>query len=328
MTLNSLYNSFSTLRDSWSRKNYHSKFGGTWLDLPNAHQKVDTKLKRKKLSPLLAEALHHFIDHGYVIFPRAVDSKLIDKYLLELDELARTKNQLKASIIDTGPAGEQIVPLTEEIRAQPSIKILDSYIYAHTARQLIFSESIRSFLRAVFEEDILAFQALHFETGSGQVMHQDTAYVVLDDPMKLCASWIALEDISPGTGELRYYRGSHRLPDWIYSDKYKHFNHERDGHDAHLNYLGWLDSESSKRGFDLQYFLPKKGDVLIWAADLVHGGTPIQIDTKTRRSLVTHYCNFHNTPNYFHYKPKAERNKYRHKRGTYFSTMHYNSPLL
>lgn len=40
---------------------------------------------------------------------------------------------------------------------------------------------------------------LHFEVGSTQAIHRDTAYVVVkDEPLKLVASWIALADVTPG----------------------------------------------------------------------------------------------------------------------------------
>jgi len=36
-------------------------------------------------------------------------------------------------------------------------------------------------------------------------------------------------------------------------------------------------------------FLPKKGDFLIWHANLLHGGAPITKQGKTRKSMVCHY---------------------------------------
>jgi ectoine hydroxylase len=36
-------------------------------------------------------------------------------------------------------------------------------------------------------------------------------------------------------------------------------------------------------------FLPRKGDVLIWHANLLHGGRAIAAPGATRRSLVAHY---------------------------------------
>ena len=43
-------------------------------------------------------------------------------------------------------------------------------------------------------------------------------------------------------------------------------------------------------GLSIQRFQAKKGDVLIWAAGLMHGGSLVEQPARTRKSLVTHYC--------------------------------------
>ncbi len=42
---------------------------------------------------------------------------------------------------------------------------------------------------------------------------------------------------------------------------------------------------------DLQkeVFLAKKGDILIWHANLIHGGLPVVNPALTRKSMVIHY---------------------------------------
>jgi hypothetical protein len=44
-----------------------------------------------------------------------------------------------------------------------------------------------------------------------------------------------------------------------------------------------------ERGLKTEKFMAKKGDVLIWHADLMHGGAPIQDAGRTRKSLVAHF---------------------------------------
>jgi ectoine hydroxylase-related dioxygenase (phytanoyl-CoA dioxygenase family) len=50
-------------------------------------------------------------------------------------------------------------------------------------------------------------------------------------------------------------------------------------------------------GLTKQVFAAKKGDVLIWHSDLIHGGHPVSQDI-TRKSVVTHYCPKHVAPLY------------------------------
>ena len=189
-----------------------------------------------------------------------------------------------------------VVALRPEHREQP-FKLLDLYVSSDAARNISCAPAIAHFLQLLFETRVLAFQSLTFEKGTEQRLHQDTAYVVVSEPLKLAASWVALEDISPGTGELEYFVGSHRLPDRPLSEVYKHFNPERDGNQSHEDFLDWLERESRARGLARTRFQPKKGDALIRAADLVHGGSKIEVPGRSRRSHVTHYCPVGVTPN-------------------------------
>ena len=51
----------------------------------------------------------------------------------------------------------------------------------------------------------------------------------------------------------------------------------------------WLISEIERGRHPRKVFLPRRGDVLIWHAALVHEGSPITDQSRTRKSLVTHY---------------------------------------
>ena len=50
----------------------------------------------------------------------------------------------------------------------------------------------------------------------------------------------------------------------------------------------WVDIVK-ENGFKKEKFLAKKGDLLLWHANLLHGGDSIKNDNLTRWSQVTHY---------------------------------------
>jgi phytanoyl-CoA hydroxylase len=64
----------------------------------------------------------------------------------------------------------------------------------------------------------------------------------------------------------------------------------RDGLPPHAAHLNYLHEEAARRNLPLAKFSAKKGDVLLWHAELPHGGGEINKPGRTRRSLVTHYC--------------------------------------
>lgn len=101
--------------------------------------------------------------------------------------------------------------------------------------------------------------------------------------------WIPLEDIVPGSGELLYYPGSHRLPyvfnkDLNYKPSYWKIN--RHHHFAYEAKVQQLIEEHQLRP---EHYLPRRGDMLIWHANLLHGGSPRKDESQTRKSLVMHY---------------------------------------
>ena len=319
------------LRETFLKPNapqsFRSKFGGCWTDRADAERAMEAHLGREKMEKW-GSKLSSFIHDGYVIFEGAVDHQHIDAYRRALSDATNGGTQLLASIPATGPQDKSVVPLAEADINAPLTKVLDTYSVLPEAHSIIFNPTIRDFLKLVFEDDVLAFQGLHFERGSTQAIHQDTAYVVVDEPLRFCASWVALEDVKQGAGELIYYRGSHCLPDWIYSGRFKHYNHERDKHDEHLQHLAALHERSKTAGYELQSFLAKKGDVLIWSADLAHGGSQITDPSATRRSLVTHYTGARNVPHYFQYVPKERQVRHSAGDGCYYSSFYYSNPTL
>ncbi|WP_138921565.1 phytanoyl-CoA dioxygenase family protein, partial [Novosphingobium pentaromativorans] len=126
--------------------------------------------------------------------------------------------------------------------------------------------------------------------------HKDTAYVKVDcNPMSMMATWVALEDVSEGTGELEYFVGSHRSPDYVFGSLSKWIEAAPCEHN---DFLAALHANAETYGYARSRFLPKAGDVLIWHADLAHGGSAVTKPGLTRRSLVTHYTAARHAPYY------------------------------
>ena len=44
-----------------------------------------------------------------------------------------------------------------------------------------------------------------------------------------------------------------------------------------------------EKGYRQEHFLARRGDVLIWHANLLHGGAPVKNKALSRWSQVTHY---------------------------------------
>lgn len=103
----------------------------------------------------------------------------------------------------------------------------------------------------------------------------------------MCGVWISLEDVQPNSGELEVYKGSHRRPRVYMHDmgcakvkgEWSEFG----------NKVVFVWRRIIQAGnFERVVYRPRKGTVLIWHENLMHGGS-IRIDKSlSRRSIVTH----------------------------------------
>ena len=126
--------------------------------------------------------------------------------------------------------------------------------------------------------------SLNFIWGSQQPDHFDTWYMPPPVANKMVVSSICLEDVDPIAGPLVYYPGSHKIPPYV-------FSHGRiDAIEAEMPACrAYLEEKLKEYHPERKLFLGKAGDVFIWHAQLLHGGTGIKDLGHTRRTLVTHY---------------------------------------
>lgn len=305
-------NMFDTLESANACEKYNTKsrsvHGGLWTDLDNAKEILNRKVSNNSISDQEAQLLDYFIDNGYVILNQLVPNKVIDDFLEEQEKIKH--GEIGGHFVEYIDNGQHFhgKPYTPDLIGK-RFKLIDIYAQSENARKLNLAPSIVRFLDLLFEMPPLAFQSLSFYTGSGQSIHQDTTYVRVNSPMELVATWIALEDIKPNTGELEFYPGSQAFPDfqfsgnpgkntWYQPGESKWF--DRKNFEEHARYIKWLNEQATLKGLKKQKFHAKKGDVLFWTNDFAHGGSASDKPDQSRLSLVTHYCPVNRNPYYFY----------------------------
>ncbi len=269
-----------------SRRAFHSRFGGLWIDRTDVLDQLRVRVLKGALKEEMAVQIFRFLLYGYTVIERAVAEDIADRINEDVEEVWRREDPRLRIETHEPDRKLKIIPVKAEYRLGIT-KLLDLYGISQAARLGIMSPRIVEFLTMVFDAKPWAFQSLHFTRGSQQSLHKDTAYVKVVPPINFAASWIALEDVKAGTGELEYLVGSHRVPDFQFRKTRKWILDADDEHSAFLQSL--LDDET-RFGLPRKSFIAKKGDVLIWHSDLAHGGTAIWHPNESRKSLVTHYC--------------------------------------
>jgi phytanoyl-CoA hydroxylase len=267
-----------------------------WPLEPDGLERIARERAAGRISADEERDLVHYVEKGFVLWERLIPEKDVDALVADVRSIARHPGHFLSTDHRRG-FGFRFTD--ESFDAYESV--FDTYVNFESARRLAFHPRVLRFLELLFEAPPIAMQQLLFQRSNQHPLHQDTAYVRVQQPLHLSATWIALEDVVEGRGELVYLEGSHRIPHQIFSDGVKWFNLERDDAAAAIRYV---EDESAKLRCPKKSFLAKKGDVFLWAADLVHGSAPrTRPDHETRLSCVTHYVPKTAQPLWFMFSP-------------------------
>lgn len=257
-----------------------------------------------------------FRREGAVILPSIISPDIADSIKQEM-ELADENTPYVGFI-----KGKTVAPSRENQRHH-RFRFKDMYINFANARTAVLAPTLIDVLHNILEEPVLAFQSLGFTRGSGLRLHRDANFIGVNKPETVIGTWLALEDIEAGSGELAYYPNSHRFPAYHLSEGSVH-RVRAEGKLSYNNddYVEYLREQIAENHLEEKRFLAKKGDCLVWHNDIVHTGTPITRPELTRYSLATHFCAASARPNYFNFFKKAS--VVRHNDKASFCSTHYN----
>jgi hypothetical protein len=179
--------------------------------------------------------------------------------------------------------------LKERINSTASSRIQDAWTFSESVKHIAVNRTVIDTLSLVYGRPAFPFQTLDFMAGSEQHYHTDSVHFSSMPERFMCGVWVALEDIDATNGPLVYYPGSHRWP--IFTNEHVGVPAARatspyEHYDKFIELWKAL-VESSEIAPDR--FFAKKGQALIWAANLLHGGDVHYDKSRTRWSQVTHY---------------------------------------
>ena len=168
-------------------------------------------------------------------------------------------------------------------------KIMFAHKQAESIKDLAQNGPLKQVMQMLLSQEIALFQSINFLEGSEQKTHSDSIHMSTYPKGNLIAAWVALEDIDINQGPLHYYSGSHQFPYFMNED----FKHGGKGmllgkrpYDFYEDSIAEL---VKSKNLKKEVFLAKKGDVLIWHANLLHGGEEHLDKNLSRKSMVFHY---------------------------------------
>lgn len=255
------------------KKSYFSSISSKdFSHLPSNKREVDyEKLVKtsfyKNLTEENKQSVLKYSENGYLIIKGFLKDYIADKINEEIEQLQKDK------ILKFRYGG----------------KLMFAIHHSEIIRNLGNDENLLEFLSIIMDGQAKLFQSINFINGSQQKTHSDSIHMTTYPLGGLLGVWIALEDVDENNGALHYIPRSQNLPYFLNSDYDNEGNYFKIGKKSYSAYEDFLEKKVNDLGLKKEIFCAKKGDLLIWHANILHGGEPHLDKTRTRKSLVYHY---------------------------------------
>lgn len=249
-----------------------------WLDQPDAIERIEAKLRAGAISEDQAAQCRHWANDGYVIIPRLFGDDIVDAVWSGYQH-AVDSGRIK---LEPEPAGDG--------DPYPG-RFLNPHKKSGEFCRILKHAGLLDWIRLLTEREPKTLQTIASHKGSQQGVHSDSIHMTTYPLGYLTAAWIAMEDIHPDSGPLVYYPGSHRFP-YVFSKDVgiSEADFRRDGYRPyHERYEPYIQQTIAQNRAEPKYFHARKGDVLIWHANLLHGGSVRRDLGKSRKAVVVHF---------------------------------------
>lgn len=168
------------------------------------------------------------------------------------------------------------------------VRIQDAWCDNEDVKKLAVNSKILELLKILYQREPIPFQTLNFCKGTEQATHSDTIHFHTFPARFMCGVWVALEDIDADNGPLHYYPGSHKLPIFDLHD-IGLSGSSQTNYEYYPIYEKFIQSTVENLQLKKVDVNLRKGQAVIWSANLLHGGSPILDRNRSRHSQVTHY---------------------------------------
>lgn len=238
-----------------------------WLDTPEGVAKLAADPRLQRFDAATREAILAWPGNGYLILRGLFKADEVAAINAEVERLIRDK------VVDFNFTGR---------------KIMFAFHHSEILRKYVHDRRILDVMDFLLGKRMKVFQSINFLTGSEQHAHSDSIHMTTYPLGYMTAAWIALEQMTPDNGPLIYHPGSHKLP-YLLNGNYDHGgNRFVIGDEAYARYEQAVDKSIRDGQFERKELLAGPGDVLIWHANLLHGGKKMITPNASRKSMVIH----------------------------------------
>lgn len=213
---------------------------------------------------------------GYAVIDLPHLHKKIDIINKKIDK------QIKRRKIKTNP---------KAFHYNTSPRIVESWRYIKEVREIAHDKKLKKLLSYLKnKKKPLPFSTINFIKGTEQPLHSDYIHFATKPDFYLVGLWMALEDVNKNAGPLAIVERSHKFP--VLNNEKLKLSIPKNEKELKQNYTKYekkvvqiLRNKKSK----IKEIIIKKGQIILWDANLLHGAKKIKNKKITRKSLVFHY---------------------------------------
>lgn len=246
-------------------------------------------LENKKLSGEQKQQCVDFHERGYLIV-----------------DLGIPENEIQQVVSDMYKAleDEKTVFHADHFTYTETRRIFEHWKTSEAIAKLTVNPELLKVLEMLYGREALPFSTINFVRGSNQPIHSDTIHFHTVPSLWMSGVWIALEDVSAENGSLTVVPGSHKWPVYDYQNlNLPHPDLIENGEAVNYRqYEEFIESLIQVNKVERKIVKLKKGQALIWAANMLHGGCNVEgiTDlTKTRLTQANHYF-YRGCSEYYH----------------------------
>jgi phytanoyl-CoA hydroxylase len=217
--------------------------------------------------------MHDIWSDGIALVTGAVPPDICDTVVAEYNAFCAANIGIEGSLSKTGNHR----------------RLCGFHMESTTARSAMCQPELASILDEILGAPFQFYTSLFFEESTQQGIHRDSPFFCTEPYGEYLGVWVALEDVAPEAGPLTYFPGAHRIP----VDRMRAYSAIEAVAYKVEAYCADLVRLSDEAGITQQKILPRKGDVVIWHPELPHGGSAIEREGATRRSMVFHVVPLH-----------------------------------
>lgn len=265
----------------WRADRFPARGPQPWLDRDDALGAIERRRSVGKLTDFEADLCREWVADGFVVVQDLLDPALLDWAWESYEDAIADRVVLP--------------PAEPQFDGDPLPgRMLDPHFEIPAMREVLESSAVVRVVELLLGTRCIPFQTITSHKASLQALHSDSIHMSTYPAGYLVACWIAFEDIEADAGPLEYLPGTHRLPIvtaesvGIPVDAWA--NGTTEEYDARYTpkILAQRDAWVAD-GNEVERFHAKKGDILFWHANLLHGGAPRLNCDRSRRALVCHY---------------------------------------